>query len=174
MQLDPDSIHLPKVPLWRRSAAFALDFVGVGIVCVLLASQIFVPAFIVAWLAWRVVIAAKNRGQTLGRYAFDIRVVDFRGRTPGLLELTKRESVLGLGAMLAWIGLVNLSPTAAWALLLGIPIAVDCGFAFTDPEQQQAFHDRWAQTLVAQTRRGYSLDLKIKRLLAQMNIRVRK
>ena len=37
----------------------------------------------------------------------------------------------------------------------------------------QAFHDRIARTVVAQTRRGYSLDLKVKKLIAQSRQRVK-
>ena len=55
-----------------------------------------------------------------------MRIIDLqRGGTPDLLSLTKREGVIGLGAALLLIGLVNLSPGAPWALLLFVPIALD-------------------------------------------------
>lgn len=58
-------------------------------------------------------------------------------------------------------------------LLLSAPLAADCGVALADQDVQQAFHDRVAQTIVIQTRRGFSLDLRLKQLVAQMRRRVR-
>ncbi len=76
--------------------------------------------------------------------------------------------------MLALIGISYLSPVNAWALLLVIPLLVDCGFAYVDRELRQAFHDQIADTIVVGTRRGYSLDLRLKRLFADFNRDVRK
>jgi hypothetical protein len=53
-------------------------------------------------------------------------------------------------------------------MLLLLPLAIDCSVANFDPQLQQAFHDRIAGTMVVATRRGYSLDLKVKRWVAQL------
>jgi len=50
---------------------------------------------------------------------------------------------------------------------------VDCGFAFVDNDFRQAFHDRIASTVVIQTRRGYSLDIKLKKIVAAASRRVK-
>ena len=164
---DPASPRFPRVPLSRRSAAFAIDFCTAGLLSLFL-GNLLVPTFILTWLILRVILVAKNRGQSLGRYALDIRVIDAKyGRTPGLLELFKREGIVGLGALLALLGIRYLSPANAWSILLMIPLPVDCVFAVVEGSRRQAFHDQIAGTLVVQTRRGYSLDLKIKKWVAK-------
>jgi hypothetical protein len=50
---------------------------------------------------------------------------------------------------------------------------VDCGLALLDTQRQQAGHDRLARTLIVESRRGYSLDLKLKKLFAQVQRRVK-
>jgi hypothetical protein len=59
-------------------------------------------------------------------------------------------------------------------LLLIFPLAADCCSALADEDAQQAFHDRMAKTLVIQTRRGFSLDLRLKKIFAQVRRRVQK
>lgn len=174
MLKEPAYTRLPRVPLWRRSAAFAIDFSLAGLISLLLVN-LLVPTFILAWFSLRVLIAAKNKGQSLGRYALDLKVVDpIYGRVPGIMELCQREGILGAGAMLALIGISYLSPVNAWVVLLMIPLLVDCSFAYVDRELKQAFHDQIANTIVVGTRRGYSLDLRLKRLFANFNRNVRK
>ena len=164
---DPASGRFPRVPLSRRSAAFGIDFCAAGLVSLLM-GNLLIPAFILTWLALRVVLVAKNRGQSIGRYALDMRVVDVKfGRTPGLLELCKREGIVGLGALLALLGIRYLSPAHAWTILLMVPLPADCLFAVADENRRQAFHDQVAGTLVVQTRWGYSLDLKLKKWVAK-------
>lgn len=157
----------PRVPLWRRGAALGLDFVAVGLVSSALGMSAIAQAFlfVVAWLGMRVVLVSRNQGQSLGRWAFDMKVVDLRwGGTPGLKELAQREGIIATGAVLVLFGLLNLSPASPWSLLLFMPLAIDCALAAVDEEKRQAFHDQVCQTLVVPTRRGYSLDLKCKRL----------
>jgi len=57
--------------------------------------------------------------------------------------------------------------------VLTAPLAADCGIALGDAEAQQAFHDRIAKTFIIQTRRGYSLDLRLKKMFAQMKRRMK-
>ncbi|NET35201.1 MAG: RDD family protein [Cyanothece sp. SIO1E1] len=168
--------RLPKVPLWRRGSALLIDFLVASALSALIG---FSPAaraviFLMAWLGLRVLIVSKNQGQSLGRWALDMKVIHAKlGGTPLLTELAKREGVLGFNCLLMLMGLVNLSPTAAWALILPLPLAIDCGLALIDLEYNQAFHDRLAQTLVVQSRRGYSLDLRLKKLFVQVQRRMR-
>jgi uncharacterized RDD family membrane protein YckC len=58
-------------------------------------------------------------------------------------------------------------------LLLCTPLVIDWVVVLGDTERRQAFHDRVADTIVVQTRRGYSLDLRAKRLLAQLTRRMK-
>jgi hypothetical protein len=53
-------------------------------------------------------------------------------------------------------------------------LAADCGNALADEEAQQAFHDRVAQTIVIQTRRGFSLDIRLKKLFAKLRRHMQK
>ena len=166
--------YLPKVPLDRRVFAFAVDFGAVSLFSLAGGSSLVIPLFILAWLGLRVLVVEKTRGQSLGRWLFDIKVADPRsGATPGFQELFKRETLTGISALLALIGLINLSPTNGLILIAPIPLLLDCGFAFTDAEYRQAFHDRFVGTVMVQTRRGYSLDIKLKKLFAQASRRVK-
>jgi len=159
----------------RRVAAFAIDVGAASLLSLLLGGgTLYIPLFLGVWLALRVVLVIRNRGQSLGRWALDIKVLNPRFRAvPGLTDLVKREAITGLGSLLALISLVNLSPTNGWILVLPIPLLLDCGFAFVDAEYRQAFHDRIARSVVIQTRRGYSLDIKIKKIFAEMGIRMK-
>lgn len=167
MQSEPISSRLPKVQIWRRGCAFSIDALPVFLIGALLGGSWLVQLII--WFILRIVIVSRTQGQSFGRWAFDMRVVDERtGKTPGLLELFKREGLTGIGLIMAITGFTNLSPSTAQYMLLLLPVAIDCGVANFDPQLQQAFHDRIAGTMVIATRRGYSLDLKVKRWVAQL------
>jgi uncharacterized RDD family membrane protein YckC len=154
----------PKVPLDRRAYAFLLDFVTVWLLSSFFQGFARAFVFIAAWGVMRVVVVEKNKGQSLGRWAFDIRLIDLRyNSTPRLVDLAKREGILGFAALLAMEGLnINFQNGLSMILLI-LPLIVDCSTALSDDELNQAFHDRVAQTQVVQTRRGYSLDLRLKK-----------
>lgn len=176
MSLEPIYKRFPKVPIERRVAAFGIDFVAVWLFSSLVTGIVIqMLVFIILWLGLRVVLVSSNQGQSLGRWALDMKVLDAKySRIPQLLTLTKREAILGSCAFLAILGLSSgLAGGGFYLLLLPIPLAVDCGAAFTDEQAQQAFHDRIAQTIVIQTRRGFSLDLRLKKLVAQISRRMK-
>ncbi|MEB3282595.1 MAG: RDD family protein [Lyngbya sp.] len=156
----------PKVPTWRRSAALVTDLLIVSLLSSLLSFNgvIRFLLFIFFWLTLRVFLVAKNHGQSLGRWAFDQKVIDPRyNKTPGILELSRREGVMGLCVYLATLGLSGLVSGNAGILLFWIPISVDCGLALFDTTRNpQTFHDRLGRTLIVGTQRGYSLDIKIR------------
>jgi uncharacterized RDD family membrane protein YckC len=167
----------PRLPFWRRGVALLIDLVAVGLVSSIVGSSWLAQAivFIPLWLALRVVLVSRNHGQSLGRWALDMRVADIRrgSTTPELKELTKREGLLGIEAFLAFVGLVSFNPATPWAPLCFLPLLVDFSAAFTDLTNQQTFHDRLAGTLIVPTRRGYSLDLKIKKFLVDARSRMK-
>ncbi len=164
-QLPPSERRFPKVPLERRAYAFLLDFVTVWFLSSFFQGFIKDIVFIVVWLILRIIIVEKNKGQSLGSWAFDIKVIDIRFlRISGLKELTKREAILGFAALLAMIGL-NINFKNGLSMLIFIaPLIIDCGMALGDEEYNQAFHDRIGNTIVVQTDRGFSLDLRLKKL----------
>ncbi|MBF2002759.1 MAG: RDD family protein [Synechococcales cyanobacterium C42_A2020_086] len=175
MSSDLPPVRYPKVPLGRRSAAFCIDLFTVGLVSASIGPTpialglVFIPA----WLGMRVVLVSKNHGQSLGWWAMDMRIADqLDGRIPELKTLLKREGLLGGAAFLAWLGLLSLSPATPWAPLCFVPLAIDCSAAFAD-SRQQAFHDQWAETVLVPSRRGFSLDLKIRQLLADVQNRMK-
>lgn len=164
--------HYPKPEIIRRGMALGIDFTGAWLVSSLLGTnnlgiqfiQIFV--FIFAWLILRVIIVYNNQGQSLGRWAVNLKVLEIENgqpvsRIPELQALLQREVIIGGSCLLVSICLTNIiaNPTA---ILLMLPLAIDCGAALSDPQMQQAFHDRYARTIIVSSRRGYSLDLKIK------------
>ena len=176
-QPKPNLRRYPKVPIDRRIGAFAIDFLSVWFLSAFFASNIFVQwlVFVPAWMILRVVIADKNFGQSLGRWAMDTQVVDPRyDRLPDLMSLAKRELILGCGAALAVAGLqVNVRNGLSMLLLLA-PLLIDCSLAFLDDENNLAGHDRVAETLMIQTERGFSLDLRVKKIFGQIQGRMRK
>ena len=180
MRREPVLSRFPRAHMGRRAAAFGIDFVAIWLVSSLLSSGfIFNLVFLVSWLLLRVVLVSINQGQSLGRWALDIKVIDLQfGRVPGLLELLKREGVTGLGTLLVAIGLSLFAAPgperSSFGLVLFLPLVLDCGQALLDSERRQAFHDKWADTIAIATQRGYSLDLKLKKLFAQTSRRMRK
>ncbi len=157
--------RFPKVPLDRRAYAFLLDFLSIWFISSFFRGFLQGLVFVIGWLALRVILVEKNRGQSLGSWAFDMKVIDVRfSKIPGLTELGKREGILGGAALLAMIGLKINFRNGLSMLLLIAPLLVDCGIAFGDQELNQAFHDRIGDTVVVQTRRGFSLDLRLKKL----------
>ncbi|MHC5938796.1 RDD family protein [Nostoc sp.] len=176
--------HYPKAEIARRGMALGLDFLGVWLVSSLLGSSnigiqfVEILVFVILWLVLRVLVPYNNQGQSLGRWAFDLKVLEVEdgqvmGRIPDLLSLVKREAIVGLGALFVSIALSNIraNPTA---ILLVIPLAIDCGTAFSDTQMRQALHDRYCGTFIVSSRRGYSLDIKIKRLVENMRRNVRR
>jgi uncharacterized RDD family membrane protein YckC len=175
MSIEDLYARYPKVPMERRVAAFLIDFFGVWLVSSFVAGLLSrAIVFFLLWLVLRVVLVSSNQGQSLGRWALDLKVLDSRGRIPDLLTLGKREGLLGLSAALATVGLTIGLANGISLLLLSAPLVADCGVAFADSEAQQAFHDRIAGTIVIQTRRGFSLDIRLKKFLAQVRRRVQK
>lgn len=164
-QLPPTDRRFPKVPLDRRAYAFSLDFVAVWFLSSFFQGLVKDLVFLGIWLILRIIIVGKNKGQSLGSWAFDIKVIDIRFlRIPGLQELAKREAILGFAAMLAMVGL-NINFKNGLSMLIFItPLIIDCGIAIGDEEYNQAFHDRVGNTIMIQTERGFSLDLRLKKL----------
>lgn len=176
--------HYPKAEIGRRGMALGLDFLGVWLVSSLLGSNgvgiqvVQILVFAILWLVLRVVVVYNNQGQSLGRWAFDLKILEVEdgqvvGRIPELQALLKREAIICLGALLVSIALNNIraNPTA---ILLVLPLAIDCGSAFSDTQLRQAWHDRYAGTFIVSSRRGYSLDIKIKRLVESLQRNVRR
>lgn len=171
MDTDPFYKRFPKVEIPRRGAAFIIDYWVVLLLSSLGGdrtvegmswSQVF--WFLLLWVVMRVFLPGRNHGQSLGRWALDITLVELRsGRTPLLLNLFKREAVAGVGAVLVAIGLSHLNPGHGMGMLLLVPLAIDCSAVTSDPFRRQAFHDRLANTMIVGTLRGFSLDLKLKR-----------
>jgi uncharacterized RDD family membrane protein YckC len=180
MSIEPVYTRFPKVPIERRAAAFGIDFVAVWLLSSLVRANtpgfqlVQMLVFLLLWLGMRVVLVSSNQGQSLGRWALDMKVLDAKySKIPGLLMLAKREGILGFCALLAMIGLSIGMANGMSLLLLTAPLAADCGVAMADNDAQQAFHDRIAKTIVIQSRRGFSLDIRLKKLFAQVRRRMK-
>ena len=166
------SRRFPRVPIERRIGAFAIDFVTVWFISSFFGKGAWL-VFLIVWSVMRIVVAERNQGQSLGRYALDMKVIDYRyNRVPDLLTFGKREGILGFAAMLASIGLQNFGNGLS-LLFLATPVLVDCLLALSDEELNRAFHDRVAETIVIQTQRGFSLDLRLKKLLVTIRRNMR-
>jgi|CryBogDrversion2_11_1035321.scaffolds.fasta_scaffold14049_2 uncharacterized RDD family membrane protein YckC len=168
MTLDRSPIrYYPKVSIERRIYAFAIDFISIWFPTSFFDNNVFLFTIIFLFLWWiaRVVIPERNHGQSLGHWLLDIRVIDPRfDRTPGMLELNKREGIAGLTAVLAMWGLtIGLNNGLSMILLLS-PLLADGGIALSDPELYRSFHDRIAKTITITSKRGFSLDIRLKQL----------
>jgi uncharacterized RDD family membrane protein YckC len=175
--IEEEDIYRPRpyvqVPMDRRVEAFIIDFVATAIIS-LSAGSAYIVMFLLTWLALRVIVVAVNRGQSLGRWAVNIKVVDPRQRRiPSLVELFQRELITGLAGLLVVMGLANFNPANAWVLFTPIPLLADCSLAFGDPDYRRAFHDRVVGTTMVQTRRGASFDLLLRDLFAEVRRRVK-
>lgn len=170
---DPQSVEV-----WRRAAALAIDGIAAWLAGALAGGgNLFLGGLVfwVVWLVCRVAIPLRQYGQSLGRWALDSRLIDVQyRRTPELPTLLKREGILGLETALATIALSQgLLPSQANWLLLILPLAIDGVFVLADNNRQQMLHDRMSRTIVVFTRRGFSLDLKLKRLVAEVSQRMK-
>ena len=172
---EPNYRRYPRVPIERRIGAFVIDFVTIWFVSSFFGFGLQWLVFLLGWLGMRVLLVDNNKGQSLGRWALDMKVISPRfNRVPDLLTLVKRESIVGFAAMLAMFGLQVNFKNGLSMLLLATPLLVDCAFALIDEEFNLAFHDRLAQTSIVQTQRGFSLDLRIKKIVAQIQRSMRK
>ena len=160
----PSSGRFPRVPLERRAYAYLLDFIVVWLLSSLATGWLQDLIFLALWWALRVVVVVSNQGQSLGGWAFDLKVINLRlRRLPGVLDLSKREGMLGIFSLLAMIGLnINLMNAISMVLFL-VPLVIDAGLALGDEEMNQTLHDRVAGTVVIRAKRGFSLDLRLKR-----------
>ncbi|MEM1427294.1 MAG: RDD family protein [Cyanobacteria bacterium P01_H01_bin.130] len=176
--------YIPRSPMWRRGVATAIDAIGCCALGSMLGPAPHVALFVVLWWLVRVAMVANNRGQSFGRLAMDIKVIegqDFdltgveRGRferrsprIPTLLELTKREAIVGGEALLGFIALELVAQINPAALLAAAPVVADYVIAATDLDRRQALHDRVIDSIVVQTSRGLSLHIKGRRWFNQL------
>jgi uncharacterized RDD family membrane protein YckC len=170
--------HYPKGDISRRVMALAIDFFGAWLLSSIVRTnqmgiqfaQIFV--FIFAWIIFRVVIVYNNQGQSLGRWAFDLKILEVANgeivnRIPQFQTLLLREGIICFSSLLLSIFLGNIILNPAAVVLL-LPLIIDGGAALSDTQMRQAFHDRFFNTVIVSSRRGYSLDIKIKRLVEKL------
>ena len=173
---EPPSQRLPKAPIGRRVLAAGIDFLLAWMLSSVAMSnqgglqvgQLF--TFLIVWLLLRIVVVVKNRGQSPGHWALDMKVLmAYSPRLPGLQDLMKRETAVGLEGVLLLVGLNTLG---LGAVVLAVPLIIDAGAALADPMERQTLHDQWAQTVVIYTQRGFSLDLKLRKLIVQSRQRM--
>jgi uncharacterized RDD family membrane protein YckC len=164
--LEPSFVRVPKAEIGRRIAASGIDYTLAWLLSYVASTGQAGPQvgqwflFLLIWLLLRTVMVTKNQGQSPGHWALDMKVVSTRSaRLPLLADLLKREAAAGGACLLLLIGL------SAWglgSLICIAPVIVDLGSAMADPDRGQALHDRLANTVVLDSRRGYSLDLKLR------------
>ncbi len=167
----------PKIPLDRRAYAFLIDFASIWFLSSFVNSSLVLQffLFLLIWWCLRVLLVAQNQGQSLGRWALDMKIIDLQlQRLPGILELSKREAIAGGGAALMMVGLNTFFGNPLSLILLSSPLFADCGMAIGDEQLNRAFHDRIGGTIVIPTRRGFSLDLRLRRLWYQVKGRMRR
>ncbi|MEB3227304.1 MAG: RDD family protein [Synechocystis sp.] len=161
----PPPPRIPRAPLERRAYAYLLDFVTIWLFSSLANGFVQFLIFGIGWIGLRIILVSANQGQSLGGWAFDLKVVHLqRRRLPGILELSQREGILGGASYLAMLGLnINFRNGVTFLLLIA-PLMADCALAIAEDGLNQAFHDRLAGTVVLSSKRGFSLDLRLKRL----------
>lgn len=175
MSKEPLPRRYPRAPIQRRIYAFLLDFATAWFVSALVGVALLqLITFIIAWWALRVFAVTRYQGQSLGRWAFDLQIIDGRrGRAPDVTILTKREGGISVIALLGLVGLQYGFPNFLSVAILVSPLIIDLVVAIGDEENQQAIHDRFLDTVIVPSRRGYSLDLRIRRWVDQIRDRMR-
>ena len=120
--------HYQKGDITRRGMALAIDFLTAWFLSSIVRSnqigiqftQIFV--FIFAWLIFRVVIVYNNHGQSLGRWAFDLKILEvingeIVNRIPQFQTLLLREGVICFSSLLLSIFLANIILNPAYRVI---------------------------------------------------------
>ncbi len=148
--------HYPKAEITRLGMALVIGFLGAWLVSSLLGSndlgiqfaQIFV--FILTWMVLRVLIVYNNQGQSLRRWAFNLKVLEVDhgqivSRIPVLQVLLQREGIICFRCFLGSIFLRNIiaNPTA---ILLVLPPEIDCGVALSDTQMRLLRWDSLSMT----------------------------
>ena len=121
----------PRAGFWRRFAAALLDGIIVGIIYVILAAVLGRSAAyglaILVSLAYFTYFEGSENGQTLGKRALGIRVIDFGGG-----------GSIGYGrAFIRWIG----------RIVSELPILLGYLWMLWDKERQP-WHDKFANAVV--------------------------
>lgn len=167
------SPSFPRVPMWRRCTALVLDIFVVSCLSAIVLSNGLARLllFILFWLFLRIIVVVKNQGQSLGRWLLNTTVLDIRlHRTPGMLELSKREGLLGIIIVLTLTGISHLWSGNAGVLLWIVPLILDSGVILFDTNRYpQTIHDRLSHTIVVGCNRGYSLDLKLQKWMKKID-----
>jgi uncharacterized RDD family membrane protein YckC len=168
--------RFPRVPFDRRVYAFGIDFLCAALLSGFVAGGLLQDViFLLLWAVLRVVVVDRNQGQSLGSWCMDIKVIDLRfRRVPDIYTLIKREAVIGFCAVLALGGLQLFFSNPFSTLLLVSPLIAECAIAYTDEQFNQAVHDRLFNTVMVQSRRGFSLDIQIRDLLEDLRYRMRR
>ncbi|NJN23351.1 MAG: RDD family protein [Acaryochloridaceae cyanobacterium RL_2_7] len=171
--------QFPIADLRRRIGAAAIDFAIALVVSSIVTSVLGGGAlgswllFLICWYVIRVLFVLNNQGQSPGHWALDMKVVNQNsGRLPRQEWMLRREGAIGFVCSLLLISLQNQS-YGILIFVLAIPVGFDGWCASTDRQLGQTLHDRWGKTVVINTLRGYSLDLKIQQWIADFQERSR-
>ncbi len=98
---------------------------------------------LVIWFVYRVVMEVR-KGQTLGKMALKMKVVDVDGQLPTFQASFLRNSWYLISTVLSFI------PVIGWVANVGIPAAL--GVTISKDPYRQSFTDQWAKTYVVSTR----------------------
>jgi uncharacterized RDD family membrane protein YckC len=119
--------------------------------------------FLFTWFIFRVFVAARNQGQSFGRWLMSVRVIDAEyGKTAGFAAFFKREIFVFICSLFLIETITSTLIVFAW-----IPFVADAAFAIVDNEKRQAFHDRISSTISIQSRKGFAIDQKLGKLFNQ-------
>jgi len=171
MDFEPAYSRYPLATINQRLGALIVDFLSCWFMAELILSLLSITTsnplrlftFICTWFIFRVFVAARGQGQSLGRWLMSIRVIDAEfGKTAGLGAFLKRE-VFVFACSLFLIETI----TSTFIVFAWIPFAADAAFAIVDEEKRQAFHDRFSRTISIQSRKGFQIDQKLGKLFNQ-------
>jgi uncharacterized RDD family membrane protein YckC len=98
---------------------------------------------IIIWMAYRICMETW-RGQTVGKMALKMKVVDVDGQLPTAQASFLRNSWYLISAVLSFI------PVVGWVANVGIPAAL--GVTISRDPYRQSFTDHWGRTYVVSTR----------------------
>lgn len=98
---------------------------------------------LVVWFVYRILMET-SRGQTLGKMALRMKVVDIDGRTPTASASFLRNSWYLISGVLGAVPVLGMFVTVSIYVALGVTISRD--------SYRRSFADRWGKTYVVSTR----------------------
>jgi uncharacterized RDD family membrane protein YckC len=177
MEFEPAYHRLQLAPLAPRNGAFLIDFLACFMLVQLLQEILGLKGgflsqalFCLIWLGDRALIAGSTQGQSLGRWAMSLKVVNLNyGKPTGTLDLLKREGLILFFLLVIFNSLDPRGMITSLTIFAPIPLIIDLAFAIADTTKGQALHDKLSDSITIFSKKGLQLDQKLVKFFSFLN-----